>query len=343
MNAGTSRRSATPANIVRILALCGAVLVLCCATAQAAWRLKVLSAACVAGERVVLKDIAVPETGFPEDAWAILGATALWAAPAPGQSSILSAAELPGALRSYLKEAPVEYHLPTQLVVRRGGRILYREDMETLVVDFLTPRLADLPGRAAVARVETPEHLFFGASDRVEVELAEAGNGSVAAVGPGPVELRLAVTGPDGRAASKVVVRAVISLMSRVAVARRPVNPRDGVLTPALVSFEERNVAGLKGRPWDGSGAVRLVRGVGQGQVILAEDLEPMPLVQKGDKVTLVYEGGRVRLAVDAQAESDGAPGGPVTVRNLQSNRKVVASVRDKNTVVVTGNGPKRE
>jgi flagella basal body P-ring formation protein FlgA len=113
-------------------------------------------------------------------------------------------------------------------------------------------------------------------------------------------------------------------------------------LTPELVAVEERNVATLKSPSWDGSGAVRLVRGIGQGQVILAEDVEPMPLVQKGDKVTLVYEGGRIRLAVAGLAESDGVPGGQVTVRNLQSERKVVGSVRDKNTVVVTAHGPKR-
>jgi flagella basal body P-ring formation protein FlgA len=49
-----------------------------------------------------------------------------------------------------------------------------------------------------------------------------------------------------------------------------------------------------------------------------------------------------VRLAVDGLAESDGVPGGPVTVRNLQSERKVTGSVRDKNTVVISANGPKR-
>lgn len=337
MNTGRLRRAAVCAKAVFLLAVCGMILVWTGA-AQAAWRLRILPAACAAGERVMLKEIAVPDPGFPEDAWAILGATALWAAPAPGQSSIVSQAELPGALRAHLREAPVEYQLPTQLLVRRGGRIMYRPELENLVVDFLTPHLAGLPGQASVAGVETPEYLFFGENDRVVVELA----GSGATVGAGPVDLRLAVTEPDGRAASKVVARAVVSLMARVAVARRPVNPRDGVLTPELVSFEKRNVAGLKGAPWDGSGAVRLVRGMGQGQIVLADDVEPMPLVQKGDKVTLVYEGGRVRLAVDGLAESDGVPGGPVTVRNLQSERKVTGSVRDKNTVVISANGPKR-
>jgi flagella basal body P-ring formation protein FlgA len=237
--------------------------------AQAAGRLRILPAACAAGERVMLKEIAVPDPGFPEDAWAILGATALWAAPAPGQSSIVSQAELPGALRAHLREAPVEYQLPTQLLVRRGGRIMYRPELENLVGDFLTPHLAGLPGQASVAGVETPEYLFFGENDRVVVELA----GSGATVGAGPVDLRLAVTEPDGRAASKVVARAVVRLMARVAVASRPVIHRDGVLTPELVSFEKRNVAGLKGAPWDGSGAVRLVRGMGQGQIVLADDV----------------------------------------------------------------------
>ncbi|NDY57545.1 flagellar basal body P-ring formation protein FlgA [Desulfovibrio sulfodismutans] len=307
--------------------------VLCAPTAQAAWMLRILPAACADGERVTLRDIAAPDPGFPEDAWAILGATALWAAPAPGQSQTLSGAELPGRLRAYLKDAPVEYVLPMQLVVRRGGRVVQRTELENLVVDFLTPRLSGLPGRTWLSGVETPEYLFLAEHDRLAVEMAAGSTTN----GPGPTELRLCVAGQDGRTVSKVAAKAVVNQTTRVAVARRPVNPRDGVLTQELVSFEERNLAGLPGRPWDGAGVpVRLVRGVGQGQVIFAQDVEPMPVVQKGDKVLLVYEGGRIRLQVDALAESDGAPGGRVTVRNLQSERKVIASVRDKNTVVVT-------
>jgi flagella basal body P-ring formation protein FlgA len=318
--------------LVALLALAACLFALA-GEARAAWRLRVLPAACVQGDRVVLKDIAAPEAGFPDDAWAILGATALWAAPEPGQSQTVAAVELPGRLRAYLKEAPLEYVLPAQLQVRRGGRVAQRTELENLVVDFLTPHLAGLSGRTWIGGVETPEYLFLGENDRLAVEPA----GASFVPGPGAADLRLCVTGPDGRAVSKVAARAVVNQAVRVAVARRPVNPRDGVLTQELVSFEERNAAGLPGRPWDGVGVpVRLVRGVGQGQVILASDVEPMPLVLKGDKVNLVYEGGRIRLRVDALAESDGVPGGPVTVRNLQSERKVIAAVRDKDTVVVT-------
>jgi flagella basal body P-ring formation protein FlgA len=295
--------------------------------------MRILPAASVQGERVTLGDIAVPEAGFPDDAWAILRATALWNAPEAGQTQTLVAAELPGRLRAYLQEAPVEYLFPGSLQVHRGGRTAQRVELENRVVDFLTPQLAGLSGRVWISGVDVPEYLFLGENDRLAVEPA----GSSWTPGPGTADLRLCVTAPDGRVVNKVVARAAVNQASRVAVTKRPVNPRDGVLTQDMISFEERNVSGLPGRPWDGmGGAMRLVRGVGQGQVILAQDVEPMPLVQKGDKVSLVYEGGRIRLRVDALAESDGLPGGPVTVRNLQSERKVTASVRDKDTVVVT-------
>lgn len=322
-----------PARAALVAAVACLGFVLYAQAAQAAWVLRILPAACVADERVALRDIAAPEPGFPDDAWTILGATALWDAPGPGQSQTLSGAELPGRLRAYLKDAPLEYVLPMQLLVRRGGRVAQRAELERLVVDFLTPQAAELSGRTWGGGVEVPEYLFLGEHDRLHVEMAAG----TAAVGAGSTELRLCVSGPDGRTVSKVTARAVVNQTVVVAVARRPVNPRDGVLTRELVSFEERNLAGLPSRPWDGAGVpVRLVRGVGQGQVIFAQDVEPMPVVQKGDKVLLVYEGGRIRLQVDALAESDGAPGGRVTVRNLQSERKVIASVRDKSTVVVT-------
>jgi len=65
--------------------------------------------------------------------------------------------------------------------------------------------------------------------------------------------------------------------------------------------------------------------------------VEPVPVVERGRTVTLVYEGPALRLAVPAQILEDGGVGSRVRVRNLQSQRVVVARVVDSATVRVEG------
>ena len=58
-------------------------------------------------------------------------------------------------------------------------------------------------------------------------------------------------------------------------------------------------------------------------------------MVAEGDTVLLTYEGGRIHLAVKAEALGDGDMGEQVEVRNLQSDRVVTGTVIGKNKVGV--------
>jgi flagella basal body P-ring formation protein FlgA len=51
--------------------------------------------------------------------------------------------------------------------------------------------------------------------------------------------------------------------------------------------------------------------------------------------VTLVYNGDRVRLSIKAEALGEGGAGQLVQVRNVQSNKVIMATVVDSDTVVV--------
>ena len=117
--------------------------------------------------------------------------------------------------------------------------------------------------------------------------------------------------------------------------AARPVNTHDR-LGPEHVAFERKNAAFLSGDPWDGrSFGMRVKRPVGAGEVIYAKNLEDVPLVSRGDVVTLEFQGRFVHLSTDAKALSDGKLGERIPVRNLGSNREVIAEVVNASTVVV--------
>ena len=311
--------------------ICLFALALALPARAALWRLSVKEAACAAGERVLLSEIAEPQGEFPADAWAALGATPLWYAPeAVGKKSVIPAAKVLEGLRYYLRDAPVEFALPNQLTLARGGRVMNHEELRALAVEQLTPKVAALGGEARLVNVTVPDQLFL--DDRaagVTVDVPEVTAGRTA--------FRFVVNGPQARILQQVPAEAAVECFARVPVAIKPILPRDGAAVEQThYIWERRNMAGIKGRVFDpGDGKWRARRGVGAGQVIMADEMEPMPLVLRGDQVKVVYEGRSVKLTLLGEALSDGAPGGKITVKNPRGNRELTAVVRDKNTVVV--------
>lgn len=307
-------------------------LFLAAGAAQAArWRLSVKEAATAAGERVLLSEIAEPQGAFPADAWATLGATPLWYAPETvGKQTVIPAAKVLEGLRYYLRDAPVEYALPNQLVLMRGGKVLSREELRAMAVETLTPKVATLGSEARLLSVNVPDHLFI--DDRSTGVRVETGD-----VVAGRMPLRFVVAGPNNTVMQQVAAEAVVEHFARVPVAIKPILPRDGAaMEQVAYIWERRNMANIKGRVFDpGDGQWRARRGVGAGQVIMADDMEPMPLILRGDQVRVVYQGRAVRLTLLAEAVTDGAPGGKITVKSPKGTKEIMGVVKDKNTVVV--------
>jgi flagella basal body P-ring formation protein FlgA len=103
----------------------------------------------------------------------------------------------------------------------------------------------------------------------------------------------------------------------------------------ANIQFKRKNLAHNQ-NAWDGTGGPwRMVRSIGVDQAITMSDIDPGPVIARGDKVRLVFEGQNLRLNVKVEALADGGVGQAIEVRNLQSKRKILATVRDSSTVVV--------
>ena len=93
-----------------------------------------------------------------------------------------------------------------------------------------------------------------------------------------------------------------------------------------MITSVRKNMAYLRSDVWDGRGGpCGLKSPIGELQVVYASSLEPLPEVRKGDTVTLVFEGSRIRLSTTAKALADGGRGETILVRNMQSGREVLA------------------
>lgn len=293
------------------------------------WRIQVRNAACAAGPVVHLGEIADMTGNMPADQWKALAAKPLWSAPEKaGHQTALSRERLLSMLRHYLGDEAGSFVLPQQIVVQRGGRAVDGATLVRLGVDFLTARGAGLVGELEITDLRTPDYVFLPhPGDRLHLTMGEA-------VRVGRNNLIFEVVSGEGKAVRTFAASAFLNLWRAVPCATRPIN-RLELVTPDMVTFKRKNLA-FQQNAWDGAGGPwRVARSVGTDQVITNESIEPVPVIAKGGKVNLVYEGSNIRLSVKAVALADAGVGQRIQVRNVQSDRKITGTVLDAETVVV--------
>lgn len=300
------------------------------AKAEGAWRIRVKTAACVQGPRVLLGEIAEPAGSVDPLRWKELAATELWAAPPrEGRPMMINRRKLSGALQKYLGAEAARCLIPTALAIQKGGAVLSEIELRRLTVNTLTPLARSLEGEAELRDFQLPSQMFLrDRSHRVLVETA-------AGLRPGRVGLRLKEVDHMGSTVRRVTASVFLDLWKTVPAAVHPLN-RGEAVTPDKVTWIRQNAAYLRGNVWDGkSGPMRIKVPVGGRQVIYQANIEPMPLVRKGDVITLLYSSATLRLAVPAEALEDGGIGQLIQVRNMSSRREIHARVQDSNTVTI--------
>lgn len=297
---------------------------------DAAWRIKIREAVAVPGPNVSLGEIADPVGEVDQALWDELAKVALFPAPVEARRPMLIQPDrLAPALKERLGEAAGLCVVPKRFVIQTGGAAVLPEELYALVVNVLTPKVAALGGRAEFREFQTP-NAFFKADPlhRLNVEIpAEA-------IKPGRVAFRIEERDFDDKPVARFSASVFLDVWKAVPTAKRPLNRGELVDETAFV-LEEKNLAFARPDLWDGAGSFVVKTPVGTGQSIHKADLDVHTLVKKGDAVKIVYESKRIRLEVPALVVSAGNQGEAVTVRNLQSQKQITATVRDAQTVAV--------
>ncbi|WP_316901266.1 flagellar basal body P-ring formation chaperone FlgA [Pseudodesulfovibrio indicus] len=316
------------------LALCLGLVVLASPVGTGAakggkWQALVRDAVCVKGPDVLLGEIADPVDATARSQWKSLAGIKLWqASDRPGHVVNVNRDKLEKVLRYYLGEMAGNLVLPNQMAVQTGGKVINDAELKERLVAFLTPRGKDLGGDVEFKNLQMPGHIFLQSPlDKLVISMNSD-------LEPGRNEIVLSGIGPDGRVLSRRSAVVFVDVWKTVPVAAKPLNRMER-LTKDKVSFRRVNLA-YKPEVWDGTGGPwRMARTLGRGQVFTMSHLEQVPLIEKGEMVTLVYNGNRVRLSIKAEALGEGGAGQLVQVRNVQSNKVIMATVVDSDTVVV--------
>ena len=152
-----------------------------------------------------------------------------------------------------------------------------------------------------------------------------------------PVSIPLGWRDSDGRSGT-VPLRATVSILGTHAIARHAM-PAKSIVGPQDFTFREGILPGPPEQylvlPEDVEGKT-LKYSLKSGQALSHAMLLDTPLVQRGDLIELAWKSKSIRLRVPARAEEAGSLGDRITCRNLESGRRVVATIVDQKRAEVT-------
>ena len=321
---------------LRNMALCfvAGVMLMFSGTAHAAeadWHFTVMPAAVVSGDNVLLGEIAKPSGDIAYQSWQNFARTKLWRAPVKtGRPMAITRPKLRGALKKYLGSMADKAVLPPSIAIQRGGKVIQKSELAQMVTTTIRNATQQLEGESVLRDIAIPNFIFLRDKyNRLDIEPLKT-------VQPGRIGIRFRELNRNNQVVRRVTGGAFLDQWVAVPCAANPLN-RNDLLTPDKVSHQRKNLAYLRGEPWDGKGGpYRIKRTLGTDSVIYESDLELVPVVAKGSRVDLVYKGSSLRLTTIAKAMSDGRIGEMIPVRNLQSKRQVYATVQDDSTVVIS-------
>ncbi len=277
---------------------------------------------------ITLGDIAEPKTAKGRERWPKVRDIQLWRAPLAGQRIVLSRSQVMERLTAVDQEVARHSVIPREIIFQRGARVYSREELASMVTDYLLPQMRGLGEEIEFRDFRVPAPVFLeNAYDKIEIQ-------TLSDPLPGRISLRINIIDAHGSVSRRLTGNVFADVWATVACAARPLN-RGDIVNPGDVRFEKKNLAYLRDEVWEGrTGPWRVRSSIGQGQPILKRALDAVPVISRGDMATLIYQGSLVTLSVPVQVLEDGQKGDTVMVRNLSSRKEISGTVQDSGTVV---------
>ncbi len=184
------------------------------------------------------------------------------------------------------------------------------------VIDHFNAEFARYTGTAEVVFDRTSEQVLDLSGPSYEFKIRRRGQ----PLGLCPMEVEVVSA---GRSVQTVPLVAQVSLIRRAVVARRTIN-QDAAVQPADVESASLTFTRLDKLGVDELAAVvgqRAKRVIPAGSLLEAEMLESVPLVLRGQLVTLTSVAGGIRVVTTAKAAQDGRFGDLIKVRSVDDKR----------------------
>jgi flagella basal body P-ring formation protein FlgA len=284
----------------------------------------------VSSDMIVLGEISEIEG---EDAVLMeqLKSITLGKAPSPGEVRSISAEYLASKVRQNdIDPATVALHLPEKIEVARKTVIISHREVEDIVRSFILKKMTWDPHLTSVT-ISPVEDISLTAG-KITYEVTPRRNENYL----GSITLGL-VFMVNGKAEKKIWVSAEIDASQKAVVCNRTL-PRNHLISPDDIRLDTLSLKEFPGDvitdPLEAIGK-RTKRTIDVNSPLRVNSLEVMPLVKRGDLVTIVAESDAVKITTQGVAIENGGKGEMVKVINTGSQKEVYGTVRDTRTVVV--------
>jgi flagellar basal body P-ring formation protein FlgA len=271
------------------------------------------------------------------EAWrALLAGVDLGPAPDVGHEMSFKSQQLAHQLERLitaqgLDPKQTEMRLPEKITVTRSQSPLTREQIEELFKEFV---LKNAPWKTddLVIRQISFSSLPALPAGHLSIEVTAAPHERF--VGEVSVTMHFHI---DGKEVRNMRVSGKVDLFQEVIHSVRAMK-RNDVITEADIQSVRANIAARPERYVSQREQVvgkKLLCSVGPNQPLSPRELDEPSLIKRGDAVTIVYEQEGIRLSTKGEARGNGAQGGRIRIRNLDSKKDISCQIIDSQTVAV--------
>jgi flagella basal body P-ring formation protein FlgA len=298
--------------------------------------LTVVEQVAVDGSKIFLTDLLTRES-LSVLADNRLGVTPVALSPLPGKAKMVDGRTVQERLAGLgITSDRFAIRIPERIRIERLAQTLSPADIEGLVRGQFLPGLPWQEVRLEEMSISEPTMLPNG---QLEVAFQRPPRTDLARPFYLNIDFRV-----DGQLVKRAYVRTVLTILDSVPVAVRDISAAERI-TPDDVRWEKRalrstlqtpirNVTFFEGR--------KPRTRIAAGEPLTEEMFMTVPLVRRGDNVTVVFDDGRIRISTRGQSLGAGARGDLIRVVNIDSRAQLLAEIVDEKTVRIAATPQER-
>ena len=294
-------------------------------------RIQILDKAQIAGEEILLSDIA-RITGSDSLLIQKLSDIIVGRAPLPGNSRRIERSVIHTRLKqNSIDPAELVLEMPAAIIVSRSCVSISAEKIKEMVSDYIAKNILNGNPDATIKSIQVSENLNLPVGT-VTYVVAPPRNRKL--VGQVPFAINFNV---NGKLYKKIWANVSIEVLAEVVITSKPLG-RHKPITEDDIMLLKMDLAKVPSNVITDPEAVlgkRTRRAIGSKTVLRANLVEFPPLVRRGDVVVIVAETQGLKITALGQVKKKGALGDRIPVMNFDSKKVLYARVMDANTVKI--------
>lgn len=252
--------------------------------------------------------------------------------PSPGASSTISKNLIIYKTNAYISgDKNILVRMPEKLTVQRSAQIVGTTRIKEIYREYIRDNSGWQEDEIGFENIKTPETV---ALPEGSLSWDVQGKGKQDLIGNVTLVINFSV---DGKQVKKVFVsgkvgvkREIIKAMEKIERGRIIMEQDIELVNEDSLHYREDSV--ISREEVIGKRALRTIQA---GQTILEGMFENPPPVKKGDRIIISAENTELKITTTGEALEDGRMGDQVEVLNIQSGRKILATVKGSGIVEV--------